>query len=116
MVIGGLNVTQSTESMISNIHPLHAHKEDSNHAAVSGGQISIREDVPRYLTRAHGSQSSDLNKDLDKVKSPSPYKVRSKATLATVSSDKNIVDRYVPVQVEIVSEKHSRNDLQQLTT
>ena len=103
-------MTQSTESMIS-IHPLHPHKEDSHNAAVSGGQISIREELPKYLTRTHASQSSALNKDLDKVKSPSPFKVRSKANLATVSSDKNLVHNYVPVQVEIVSEKHSRNDL-----
>ena len=59
----------------------------------------------------------DLNKDLLKVKSPPPYKVRtkSKAKLPMIpmpnENEKDVVaERYEPVKVQIVSEKNSRNE------
>jgi hypothetical protein len=60
-----------------------------------------------------------LNKDLLKVKSPPPFKVRtkSKAKLPMIKmpneneKEKDVVaERYEPVKVQIVSEKNSKNE------
>jgi hypothetical protein len=85
------------------------------------GPITIRDDVPSKIhVKGHGNPLLNnghdlLNKDLLKVKSP-PFKIRGGKAKHAPAPKETINEKYVPVQIQIVSEKHSRNEFEHMST